>query len=382
MSARGPNFIKTFCPAIGSPSINWLTERFRMPVFSFACPHCAAPLRLKDRHWIGRTIDCPDCGQPVAIREDSVSGVVGRRAARSASTHDAKERRTAHDENAGPTGARRRLAGWLRAVTSPLAVAWIVAAGLSVGLIGWLVGSPVAQTWQTSDASTNEPLAQPAADNNTLPNAGEEGLLPDRGDGHSPSEQGQPEGGPREAASELGAAPVSDDASVPDGSLADQQPDRAPPTAGPLPGDAPPIAPVAVPPGDPDPNGPPAASPFGVAGIAPESAGPADQPIEVPLFDEPPGVDIVAALKQPIARFDQSTPVSARQLLRSLEEMAAVEIETLDLPAEAQSRLDRPVRLTLVQTTVGEILAAVLGQLDLAYEVRKDRIGVRIPAAD
>ncbi len=351
-----------------------------MPVFSFACPHCAAPLRLKDRHWIGRTIDCPDCGQPVAIREDSDSGVTGQCAMRPDPMPDATNRRPAHDNDAGPTEGRLRLARWLRTVTSPLAVAWIVAAGLSVGLVGWLVGSPAAQPRQAPDASTNKPAAQATVDNTALPEGDEETLLPGRAGGRMQPERDQSEGARRETGSEPDDEPVQDDGSMPDGPLTAQRPDRTAQTPGPQPGDARSVVPVEPSPDDHGPNGPPSENPFGVVEIAPEVAGPGDRPIEVPLFKEPAPADIEAALNQPIARFDQSAPVPARQLLRSIEEMAAVEIETLDLAEEARSRLDRPVRLALTQTSVGEILAAVLGQLDLSYEVHRNRIIVRVPA--
>lgn len=38
-------------------------------MFEFPCPHCSVPLRLRDSSLRGRTIACPDCGQPVTIRE-------------------------------------------------------------------------------------------------------------------------------------------------------------------------------------------------------------------------------------------------------------------------------------------------------------------------
>jgi hypothetical protein len=38
-------------------------------VFTFPCPHCSVPLRVRDAGMRDRTIACPDCGKPLVIRE-------------------------------------------------------------------------------------------------------------------------------------------------------------------------------------------------------------------------------------------------------------------------------------------------------------------------
>lgn len=46
-------------------------------MFQFPCPHCAIPLRLRDRNLRDRQIDCPECQQPVLIRETESGNLFG-----------------------------------------------------------------------------------------------------------------------------------------------------------------------------------------------------------------------------------------------------------------------------------------------------------------
>jgi hypothetical protein len=40
-----------------------------MDPFHFACPHCSAPLRVRDKLYVGRHVDCPECKQSLRIVE-------------------------------------------------------------------------------------------------------------------------------------------------------------------------------------------------------------------------------------------------------------------------------------------------------------------------
>lgn len=40
-----------------------------MDPFHFACPHCSAPLRVREKLYLGRHVDCPECGQALRIVE-------------------------------------------------------------------------------------------------------------------------------------------------------------------------------------------------------------------------------------------------------------------------------------------------------------------------
>jgi hypothetical protein len=40
-----------------------------MDPFHFACPHCSAPLRVREKLYVGRHVDCPECSQSLKIVE-------------------------------------------------------------------------------------------------------------------------------------------------------------------------------------------------------------------------------------------------------------------------------------------------------------------------
>lgn len=124
------------------------------------------------------------------------------------------------------------------------------------------------------------------------------------------------------------------------------------------------------------------ANPFEIADVVAELAKGADRPIEVPLAaeevaaDAEERIDISAALQQPIARFDQQAPVPTLRLLRSIEEMAAVRMELDQLPDHIRERLNKPVTVSLSNTTVGDLLTAVLKQVDLRYDIQHDHLSI------
>ena len=49
-----------------------------MDPFHFACPHCSSRLRVREKLYVGRQVDCPECGQFLLIVEQS--GELGVRA--------------------------------------------------------------------------------------------------------------------------------------------------------------------------------------------------------------------------------------------------------------------------------------------------------------
>jgi hypothetical protein len=108
-------------------------------------------------------------------------------------------------------------------------------------------------------------------------------------------------------------------------------------------------------------------------------AHPSDQPIDVPMAESPIVYDTETALKQRILKFDQSKPVPARDLLRIVEEMAAVPVRFEELPDEYLPRLGTPVTVTLKSTTVGEILQAILQRANLSFQGRTDGIMIQPP---
>ena len=96
--------------------------------------------------------------------------------------------------------------------------------------------------------------------------------------------------------------------------------------------------------------------------------------IPVPEVPKQESVETIEArLKQKIARFDQAKPVSFIKLLDVLEDLAGVPI-VWDLETVDDKQLQKSVTLKLQQTTVGEILDAVLKQVGLERKVVEGRI--------
>jgi len=102
-------------------------------------------------------------------------------------------------------------------------------------------------------------------------------------------------------------------------------------------------------------------------------------PRRLPVAAEVPDVtallNVMAALDQPIQRFEQAKPVPLRELLLELEEMAAVPIhaDPEQIP-ELAARLERRVTVQLENTTVGEILRAAVKNAGLTYEKKSDGV--------
>lgn len=46
------------------------------PAFQFDCPHCQARLRARDRKNVGREMACPECGQPILLKEADDGGIL------------------------------------------------------------------------------------------------------------------------------------------------------------------------------------------------------------------------------------------------------------------------------------------------------------------
>lgn len=110
------------------------------------------------------------------------------------------------------------------------------------------------------------------------------------------------------------------------------------------------------------------------------AAGGEDTEPEPPAPPQP--VDVAAALKQPIRRFEQVRSVPFRELLLQMEELAGVPIRFDEQQiTDIDKRFEEPVSVILEQTTVGEILQAVVEQVGLAYDIEATGIRLRPQAA-
>lgn len=134
-----------------------------MPASTFPCPHCSAPLRVRDRRYAGTRVNCPDCGSLLLIVAEEPDGFSARPAdgesdAESASPVYAPVREPRREWmrpltrrlaawGGGAAETARRGQRWLvdrtRALLhNPVAVAWIVAgAGTLMFVLALLPGT-------------------------------------------------------------------------------------------------------------------------------------------------------------------------------------------------------------------------------------------------
>jgi len=269
----------------------------------FSCPHCATRLRIRDRSQLGRTIDCPDCKQPLQLGSDSL----GRLSAVAI---------TAPGEvfTGGPA------AGWSRKMRSPTLIAWT-----SVSLAAAVILGVVLRGERASDSNP-----RPSTDEKEPP-----------------------------AKAEFVAS-----------SVAAQERSSPPAVEGRV--DDPPID-VLLAADDPVPVEPPNET------VAADN--PAERaPIDVPIAEDVVRFDVATQLRQPIREFTQAKPVEVRKLLVQVAELSAVPIDASAVEIEPwRERLDRTVTLALKETSVGEILDAVVQQVELRMEIADGVIRVLPP---
>ncbi|MGE5190882.1 MAG: hypothetical protein ACM3U2_00155 [Deltaproteobacteria bacterium] len=341
-----------------------------MDPFHFACPHCSSRLRVREKLYVGRQVDCPECGDtlriverkgelaveraqrqppavpPAGVREPAgqqgtaskeTDGAIGQRGAAASQTAGAASAATPASPSAPPQAqafVRRIFADRRRAVLTLGAAAALIAVLLAVIFLPRSAGT----TGASDDASR-----QVAADRASAPAAST------AGDGQAAHDAPQPAPAPEKPSDEHGALP-SNDGEAP---LDDSEPGAG---------------------GD---------SPLPLAGDAlPGEQGDDDRPIDPDFAPEPPAptvrkIDLAAALKQPITRFDQPRSKPLEEILVSVAEMAGARITVdRDELGQAAARLAEPRALKLENTTVGDILSGLLNPAGLAYRIEGERLHI------
>ncbi|WP_166820546.1 hypothetical protein [Thalassoroseus pseudoceratinae] len=286
----------------------------------FPCPHCQAPLRIRNRAYLGKELDCPHCDQPIRI----VAGI---------DTEFLAEP-LGEPELPIPMEARNHL--W-----TPQRISWALAASLGLLLMGVLF-------WPNQESSKIT------------------------------AEKDLPSKNPTRADEDTGTPPVETPVET------DEPPtvvdDPAPPVVE-VPvvpvaiveenGDPPKIdVPLPAPP---EPNDPPEMQAALDQPIEPMFA--ADVAIEPAVV-----VDVQQALDVRVKRFDQPRPIAVREILTEFEEFLGVPIRTAD-PRIPPAQLDRTVTILLEDTTLGEILKSVTEQAGLSFEIQDGEI-VLIPSQE
>lgn len=118
----------------------------------------------------------------------------------------------------------------------------------------------------------------------------------------------------------------------------------------------------------------------------------AEIPAGVPADVEKPGpipvapvkpkrdpIDVAARLRQPLIRFEQVRPATARGLIEQLEEMTGGVPIVFDVKelGDAAAGLDRNVSLSLKSPTLADVLQAVVEKAGLRWEIDGETIRIR-----
>lgn len=114
-----------------------------MPPTTFDCPACRAPLRLRERRFIGSCFPCPECQTRLTLLEIRDSGVVIRLADELSASTPQTPKKGPLSEATSPGRMRWSIPPWLK---SPVTVSWIVAISVAAILISLAMqpsGQPV-----------------------------------------------------------------------------------------------------------------------------------------------------------------------------------------------------------------------------------------------
>ncbi|MGQ0636402.1 MAG: hypothetical protein ACT4QC_17460 [Planctomycetaceae bacterium] len=293
-----------------------------MQALELQCPHCAIRLRVKDPLSLGRQARCPDCRRAIVIVSENGAWRITAVPDESPPADGA----TPHIP-AAPADPQTGILATTAALSVRKSPAFIfglaMAAMALVLLIAWFfVGSARQRT--------------PVADLTGI------------------STHSQPEARPGGPAAERGLAaarPVPGDAArVPAARRVEEEADFT---------DLPPDS----------------SAPSGAFGPVFDD----DPPLWAELAHEPEPVarrfDIEVALRQPITSYELPRPRPVSDLLTELSEMVGAPIRIdPEVAGPAQARLKSPVQVRLRETTVGEILAALLKPAGLTYRVENDEV--------
>ena len=282
-----------------------------------ACPHCGTTLRVKDRGYLDRPVPCPNCRQTLLI---------------SLVDADRLEVRLDEPDTTLPAGSvaaaspGTTLHAWATNVTIVSWMATLVVAGM-IGLALFGTRRPVpkperdeqpAEVVDAVDSPAGIPVAEPVV-----------------------AEQPQP------------AEPVKQPAD-----LAREDP----------------LLPLLMEEAEDQPEEPAVADAGLPKADVPEELG----PVAAAIVPERPPIDFEAVFSQPLKSFRQDRAIPRRELLELLEEMLSAPIRfDAESLGPAAAGLDQAIRIDLEATTVGDVLARVLEQTNLAFDRERDGLRLR-----
>lgn len=293
-----------------------------------SCPECGTTLRVRDRSFVGRQIECPECRVKLQIGQDQDRQLVAERVKVEKVRKPVASLASSKAIRAG-SALGARLQGLLH---SPLVLAWALAIGLTA-FVAILMLRPSVRLRAPVKESPPVDIAKDAEPKQDPPAAVE-----------------QPE--PQEPV-EAAPADVAVMPSEPSTPL------NTEPTPPPKPGTTPTETASTTPPGN---------------------SSPTELPAEVrPTKTAPPApvvIDVESLLKQRLQKFSTGQPVSRTELIELVEEMLGAPIR-YNREELGEKNLDRPVSIDLETTTVGGVLKALLEPAGWDYVIENNGIKLK-----
>ena len=293
-----------------------------------SCPDCGTTLRIRDRTFVGRQVQCPECHVALLIELDRDETLTARKppidkslkSARAAASQSA----VMSDEPRAPT--------WIdalrRAIGSQLVLAWALALAVTALFVVAMLRPAV--RFRSSGSSARP---QAAANNPVIP---DETQSEHDADQHPSPELPSPSDPP--------AAPMADataPANVP-------EPLSTNPSPSPQPGMGPAVKPT-----------------------------PPSPPVPPPM----PKIDFDAVLKLRLMSFDQSKPVSRRDLIELMEEMLGAPIR-YDVAELGEKNLDKQLTFKVENATLGGVLKLILDPAGWEFVTEETQLRVKLKARE
>jgi len=293
------------------------------------CPACGTTLRVRDRSFVGRKIECPDCRVKLLLKLNDDREFE----AEVVTSEDEKPQPSAKRAQSRPKATDRPARSFSDALLSPLVVAWALGIGLTAFVAIMLLRPAVRFRPLSSDnvpqATETQPVNEPAPQTNTE------------------------------------TTEVAVQSSVP-----------TPPSIAekPIAPDVPPM-PVEKQPNVPDTEKPATV----VATPMPETPMPAVTPVtQKPAVVSPPKVNLDDVLKQRLTGFATSSKKPNRRLdlIEQLDELTGHRIK-FDREELGEKKLMQPVSISVEVITVGALLKLVLEPAGWEYVIEDDYLRLK-----
>ncbi len=290
-----------------------------------SCPECGTTLRVRDRSFVGRVIDCPDCRVKLTITLDDARSLVAERA-KAEPVPKPAPRWKSPGSGFGST-LRDKIGGIAQ---SPLALAWALAIGLTAFAAILMLRPAVRFRTPTSTGEQSPSLAVATpADGQTSPENKPKYDAPDP----------LPQESPSQAVANLNQTPNESVAGT----------------------TIPEITPAPIPSVPPDMT--PADKPHKVVTVP--AVTPDTNPKPAPVAVK---IDVDALLKQRFQKIETNRPQSRLQMIELVEELLGAPIR-YDRDELGEKNLERTISINLETTTLGGVLKIIVESAGWEYVV-------------